>query len=110
MTQSNIFKNITHTACVGGLVASSVNSTIIIDGRYPTPTPPSSVCYDNSSLNSSSEIYTNNSFEYKPSKLEKEATELFGLMRDATYEEQESINKYIDTISKDTGVNFFNLC
>ena len=31
-------------------------------------------------------------------------------MRDATKQEQESINNYIKSISKDTGVNFFDLC
>lgn len=31
-------------------------------------------------------------------------------MRDATPEEQKSINKYIKSISKETGVNFFNIC
>lgn len=32
------------------------------------------------------------------------------IMRDATKQEQESINNYIKSISKDTGVNFFDLC
>lgn len=30
-------------------------------------------------------------------------------MRDATKEEQESVNKYINSISKDTGINFWNI-
>ena len=30
-------------------------------------------------------------------------------MRDATKEEQESINKYIDSISVDTGINFWDI-
>ena len=29
-------------------------------------------------------------------------------MRDATTEEQEGINAYVDSISHDTGINFFN--
>ena len=30
-------------------------------------------------------------------------------MRDATKEEQESVNKYIDSISVDTGINFWDI-
>ena len=44
------------------------------------------------------------------SRLEEEATALFGTMRDATHEEQEGVNNYIKSISKDTEVNFFDLC
>ena len=36
--------------------------------------------------------------------------ELFGDMRDATPEEQASVDRYIQSISKDTGVSFFDLC
>lgn len=43
-------------------------------------------------------------------KLENEAKQLFGNMRDATKEEQESVKNYINKISTDTDVNFFNLC
>ena len=43
-------------------------------------------------------------------RLEKEANALFGTMRDATPEEQASVNKYIKSISKNTGVKFFDLC
>lgn len=43
-------------------------------------------------------------------RLEIEATSLFGTMRDATLEERASVNNYIKSISKDTGVNFFDLC
>ena len=43
-------------------------------------------------------------------KVEKEAMDLFGTMRDATIEEQNAIDRYLDSISVDTGVNFFDLC
>lgn len=46
----------------------------------------------------------------KYTRLEKEANALFGTMRDATPEEQASVNKYIKNISKNTGVKFFDLC
>lgn len=39
----------------------------------------------------------------------EEAKELFGEMRDATPEEQQSINEYIKSISIPTGVNLFDL-
>lgn len=40
-------------------------------------------------------------------KLEEEAKSLFGTMRDATKEELASVNRYIDSIAVNTGVNFF---
>ena len=30
-------------------------------------------------------------------------------MRDATKEEQESVNRYVESISKPTGINFYDL-
>ena len=44
--------------------------------------------------------------EDNKTKLEQESTELFGSMRESTYEEQKCINRYIDNISVNTGVNF----
>lgn len=40
-------------------------------------------------------------------RVEKEALELFGMMRDSTKEEYESTNNYIKNISTDTGENFY---
>ena len=40
--------------------------------------------------------------------VEKEAEALFGKMREATAEEYEHIQKYIDSISIPTGVDFWN--
>jgi len=36
-------------------------------------------------------------------KIEKEVMDLFGTMRDATTEEQNAIDRYLDSISVDTG-------
>lgn len=36
----------------------------------------------------------------------RESLSLFGVMRDATKEEQEGVQKYIDSIAEDTGVSF----
>lgn len=42
-------------------------------------------------------------------ELEKLSRRLFGEMRDATPEENKSINDYISRISNPTGINIFNL-
>ena len=44
-----------------------------------------------------------------PNKIIEEAEELFGNMRNATPEEQQSIDEYIKSISTPTDVNLFNL-
>lgn len=42
-------------------------------------------------------------------KMIEEAEELFGEMREATPEEQQSIDNYLKSISTPTGVNLFDL-
>lgn len=44
------------------------------------------------------------------SNLEKETNFLFGQTRVATKEEEQSISEYIKSISKPTGINFFDIC
>lgn len=39
----------------------------------------------------------------------QKALELFGPMREATEEERESVRRYIDSISVNTGINIFDL-
>lgn len=46
----------------------------------------------------------------KRARLERTAYALFGEMRSATKEENESVKNYIKSISKPTGVNIFDLC
>ena len=41
------------------------------------------------------------------SKLEQEAENLFGSMREATKEEQKTVREYVESISENTGVRFF---
>lgn len=43
-------------------------------------------------------------------RLERMAKESFEEMRDATKEELESVDRYIKSISKPTGIDFFSLC
>ena len=42
-------------------------------------------------------------------KINELAKELFGEMRDLTEEEQKSYNEYLKSISKPTGINFWDL-
>jgi len=48
--------------------------------------------------------------ECRKNRLSKMAYDLFGEMRSATKEENENLNKYLQSISKPTGVNIFDLC
>lgn len=112
MEQNGFIKNISGTVCVIGLALStmSANSTMVVNGNYEIPSVAYSFYNENSS-NPYNFVASNIYYEQKSStRLEDEATALFGTMRDATPEEQASVNKYIKSISKDTGVNFFDLC
>lgn len=53
-----------------------------------------------------SELY----IDKENTRLERMAKESFGEMRDATKEELESVDRYIKSISKPTGIDFFSLC
>lgn len=110
MEQTNVLRNITGTACICfALSAMSVNGTMVINGYNTAPEAIHSnfeVSYSNSKKADISNIYETKVH----TGLEKEASDLFVEMRDATAEEQASVNKYIKSISKDTGVNFFDIC
>ena len=111
MEQKGSIRNISGTACVLGLALStmSVNSTMVVNGNYEVPKANYNY-YDETSTNPFS-VEISNVYEQKTStRLEDEAKVLFGSMRDATSEEQASVNNYIKSIAKDTGVNFFDLC
>ena len=47
--------------------------------------------------------------ENKKIGIEAEAFDLFGDMREATNEEQYSVNEYVESISQSTGINFFEI-
>lgn len=87
MEQRGIWKNVTGTAFVLGLEITSMsfNDTQVISSLSEIP-------------------YANYG------TLEEEAEQLFGQMREATAQESASVNNYVRSISKDTGVNFFDLC
>lgn len=112
MKKNRYINNISSTVCVLGLAFSSMspNSTLVINTDYQFPSGNYSPF--NEDIHSSSNAIMNNARQIPkiPNRLEKESTELFGAMRDATEQERESVNRYIRSISKDTGVNFFDLC
>lgn len=114
MGEINALKSIAGTTVALGITFSLVgsNASTINNNEYTVPE------YDYSMSNQA--FYSNNqSYNYEISsvyiqndltKLESEAQENFGVMRDATKEELESVNKYIYSIAKETGLNFFDLC
>ena len=119
MEKNTFIKNISGTVCAVGLAISamSLNSTMVINGEYKVP----KIHYghykdynENSTIpnDNVNNIYidSNNITRNNITRLEKEATKLFGTMRYATAKEQNGINDYIKSISKETGVNFFDLC
>ncbi len=115
MERKDVWKNITGTACVLGLALStmSINSTQIVGSISDVPIAsygymdePTYNLYNNMLYSETSNIYVENQTNH----LEAEAEFLFGKMRVATAEESASVNNYIRSISKDTGVNFFDLC
>ncbi len=115
MEQGDLWKNITGTACVLGLAFStmSINSTQLVS--YVNDVPNANYRYlEEKAYNSTNNmLYSekgNVYVEKQTNQLETEAEYLFGKMREATAEESASVNEYIRNISKDTGVNFFELC
>ena len=114
MKQKDYWKNLTETMCVVGMAISSMN--------YNT-TPILAPVNNNSNSNYKSYAYykyTDSACVYTMNKQQanffkrkgkntiiKEAESLFGTMREATYEEQASVNRYINSISKETGIDFF---
>ncbi|WP_426742768.1 hypothetical protein [Mediterraneibacter faecis] len=115
MEQNRFIKNISGTVCVIGLALSTMNtnSTMVVNMNYQIPSAHYRDYDENSSNLYNTAVVRNSNIYYKQkakTRLENEAIELFGTMRDATSEERESVNKYIRNISKDTGVNFFDLC
>ncbi len=113
MEQKNFVRNISGTACVLGLALStmSANSTMVVNVNSNYEIQKANYSYYDESLTNPLAVDFSNIYKTNlPTRLEKEANTLFGEMRNATPEEQESINKYIKSISRDTGVNFFDIC
>ena len=112
MEQIGFMKNISGTVCVIGIALSAINAndTMIVNGYYDFPKAHYS-SYNEAYSNMNKQLNSNIFYERRSSnRLENEANSLFGTMRDATKEELESVNRYIKSISKKTGVNFFDIC
>ena len=113
MEQKDFLRNISGTACLVSIALSamSMNTTMVINGDYKIPDINYSVHDFAENASKSYGNLDNNHYEINSeSRLMAEAEFLFGTMRDATPEEQDGVNKYIRSISKDMGVNFFDLC
>lgn len=113
MEQKNFVRNISGTACVLGLALSTmnVNSTMVVNINNNYELQKAIYSYYDESSTKLMPVDVSNIYELKQvTRLEEEAGKLFGEMRNATPEEQASVNKYIKSISKDTGVNFFDVC
>lgn len=108
----NTLKNITGTtAVVLGLALATNGSIIITDNNYTTK---NYKIYAEAPQYNQSNIYSEYSsnvyIENRDSRLDHIASETFGVMRDATKEETEGVNRYIESISYETGIDFFSLC
>ena len=109
----NVVKNLSATAAVIGLAFSFAgNSSIVVSGNYEVPNYELFVDAPGNSENSSIVGYSQNNIyiDKQRTRLERMAEESFGGMRDATKEELEGVDQYIQSISKPTGIDFFSLC
>lgn len=92
MEQGYPFKNITGTACVLSLALSAMspNSTMLICGNDMSKANYSFYNKDLTFANNSviNDKIDNIYLQNNTNNIEKEATELFGIMREATIEEQ----------------------
>ena len=115
MEQSIIIKNITGTAFVVGMALSTMsfnNTNAPVDLKtqlLPLHELRTDYDYSNTSSALINEHSIYSSYENE-NRLMDEAEMLFGKMRPATDEELASVNNYIYSISKETGVDFFDLC
>lgn len=105
--------DVANTVLAAGITFSVVSSTPIVtcqDNFLPQNAYYAEA--NNLGISNSSYNYLKSNVYYgqKLSKIENEAQELFGNMRDATKEELQSVNDYISSISKETGVDFWSLC
>lgn len=107
-----MISNVANTILVAGMTVSIINGTPVVslNNDYGV------ISFYNEDkilgINNLSYNYVNkNEYRQKSySKVEQEAQELFGPMRDASEKEIKSVSSYFKRISKDTGVDFWDLC
>lgn len=114
MEHNQFIRNMTGVVALGiAVFGASINNTPIVATTYDIDSAyyESSKDYSNASLIANSDNYfTLSHYNSGFVSIEREAFELFGSMRDATNEERASVRRYIQDISINTGVNFFDLC
>lgn len=114
MEENRFYKNITRTVVTIGLSTALINnsSTILINGSELSMN--NNYCFESTGFQANNNVIPHESSNIfvkgYNTKLEKEAFENFGDMRDATEEEIEGVQEYVNSISKPTGINFFDLC
>ena len=109
----NMIKNVSTSAVVLGLALSVAgNNSIVVTGDYDVPKYGLFEDVSNIGDNSCLARYSFNNIyiDKENTRLERMAKESFGEMRDATKEELEGVDRYIKSISKPTGIDFFSLC
>ena len=112
---NDVLKSITGTTVIAlGITFSlACNNSFIVEGN-DCLMPAYKMYSDNPEIDQNNLSYAyadkNIYIESKDTRLERIASETFGVMRDASKEETEGINRYINTISKETGVDFFSAC
>lgn len=112
MGSKTLIRNISGTVCAVSVFLTAMsphNSTLVVKGECEF-SKANYGFFDENSSNPMKSMNGNIYIQNSSRKLEKEAKELFGNMRDATQEEQQGVTEYLNKISVDTGVNFFNLC
>lgn len=114
--QKILFQNLTESVLVIGMTLSTVsfNHTPAVNVN-PILTRDAFRTYEERQYNQTINPMLNRDFKFsihpkRVTKLDQTAKELFGEMREATVAETDSIKKYIQSISNDTGVNFFDIC
>lgn len=115
MERSMFGKNMTGVVYALGIavLGASINNTPIVDNTYNLNNTyyENYKEYSNASLIAHSDNYYYLDYYHGGfNSIEKEAYDLFGAMRDATNEEKASVRRYIQGISINTGINFFDLC
>ena len=110
MEPKKLFPNISETVVVAGLlvVPTDLNYTLPVNYQRVSNKLPKEYVYEFNRTDPNME-YENNYImtDYSYRTLERDAEDLFGPMREATQEEQKSVEDYIESISVNTGVKFF---
>lgn len=107
----NPFANIKSSVLVAGVVAVCIaqNTSDQIDMKYSLEC--SKIICGNGEMNEKySPVLVKCQIKNDEFRVEQEAKQLFGEMRETTVQERQIIQSYIQRISKPTGRNFWDQC